>query len=166
LLLSFFGSLRPPLSVVVGIVFSAAAASFRSASDCYSSSKVFRQRIWKLIHRIGDAGGCFRYILLEPPRRRSHQSPLPRRCWVISILFSPSFAYSSLSEVKASKRIISAVCSLKRYRTQFSTFFFFFCVWRILESKSYCNCLSLPLRFVLIPCRKTITPHVRIETYL
>ena len=43
-----------------------------------SDSPSLRRDRW-----IRDAGGCFRHLLLEPPRRRSHQSPLSRRCRVI-----------------------------------------------------------------------------------
>lgn len=56
--------------------------------------KPLRRRIWKSIHWIGDAGGCFRYILPEPPWGRPHQSSLSGRCWVPSL--PPSLSYSSL----------------------------------------------------------------------
>lgn len=42
-----------------------------------------------LIHWIRDAGGCFRRLLLEPPRRCSHQPPLSWRCWVINLCLFP-----------------------------------------------------------------------------
>ncbi|KAL5168301.1 AP-2 complex subunit mu [Glycine soja] len=54
--------------------------SYRILYFFFFFCKLLRRRIWNLIHWIGYAGGCFRYILLEPPRRRSHQSPLPGRC--------------------------------------------------------------------------------------
>lgn len=55
------------------------------------SSKLPRSGPLSLIHHrwshwIGDAGGCFGYLLLKSSRRCPHQSPLSRRCRVILYL--------------------------------------------------------------------------------
>lgn len=75
-------------TIGIAFVWQSPPSLFKSRrSDSWPSPVTvpFHQLIWVLIHWIRDAGGCFRHLLLEPPRWCSHQPPLSWRCWVISL---------------------------------------------------------------------------------
>lgn len=147
----FFSS--PSATFVCSVLLLLPATDLRRSLRIWLSFffwKPLRRRIWKSIHWIGDAGGCFSYILLEPPRRRSHQSPLPGRCRVTSFPFhslSPTNLYvatywrPSATKMKW-KRTVSVVCTLHSQNVLWPTFssFLFLCLANSYLESKLCTC--------------------------